>query len=108
MLSALPSAPRFSRSSLSADAVRAIVCALGLCVWKNTFGLVQVIKHARSRAVTSARKWWKAPRDAGQHCAIAWNMVEGLSVHVDCGRSGVGGQQRDEEEQRRGVDHRHK
>ena len=77
-------------------------------MWENTFGLVQVIKHARFRAVTSARKWWKAPRDAGQHCASAGYVVEGLSVRVDCGRSEVGGQQRDEEEQRRGVEDDHK
>ena len=35
-------------------------------------------------------------------------MVEGLSVRADCGRSEAGGQQRNEEEQRRGVDQRHK
>ena len=84
------------------------MCALGLSVWENTFGLVQVIKHARFRALTSARKWWVAPRDACVGSASAGYVVEGLSVRADCGRSEVGGQQRDEEEQRRGVDHRHK
>ena len=56
----------------------------------------------------SARKWWVAPRDACVGSTGALHVVESLSVRVDCGRNEVGGQQHDEEEQRRGVDHRHK
>ena len=38
---------------------------------------------------------------------LHWISIKGSSVGVDCGCVEVGGQQRDEEEGRRGVDHHH-
>ena len=66
-----------------------------------------VAMFARPAGKKSVRNRLKASTDAGLGSTSAWILLKGLGARGDWGCVGVGGQQGDEEEWRRGVDHHH-
>ena len=63
-----------------------------------------VVLFMRVAGMIFGRYGWIALRNACPGCTSAWNPVKGLGLREDWDCVEVEGQQRDEEEGRRGVD----